>query len=76
MMFLDFSFSFFPCKFCFFREDGQGYNQEFFYFCTAEIAAGLVLFNFVFKAVGNVQRKCNIVACVGKPNLHMPTKNT
>ena len=40
------------------------------------VAAGLVLFNYVFKAVGNFQRKCNIVACVGKPNLHVPTKNT
>ena len=45
-------------------------NSQFF------VAAGLVLFNYVFKAVGNFQRKCNIVACVGKPNLHVPTKNT
>ena len=29
------------------------------------VAAGFVLFNYVFKAVGNFQRKCNIVACVG-----------
>merc|ERR1712002_831352 len=38
------------------------------------VAAGLVLFNHVFKAVGNFQKKSHIVACVGKPNLHVPTK--